>query len=155
MNEVEEFASNFLLGSNFPASSEEEWLQYRWIILTLIIITIVTFMQHSTSRGFGLRSAHAYILVYDVTSPKVKLVMQMWTNTIFSLFTMTNVFAIRKATKTFFRVLCSSSSWGSKLQFLGALVRWAAFSFIAWLILVFITLYSNCCPSLNWKDEVN
>ena len=23
-------------------------------------------------RGFGLRSAHAYILVYDVTSPKVK-----------------------------------------------------------------------------------
>ena len=31
-------------------------------------------------------------------------------NTILSLFTMTNVFAIRKATKAFFRVLCSSSS---------------------------------------------
>ena len=25
------------------------------------------------ARGFGLRSAHAYILVYDVTSPKVTI----------------------------------------------------------------------------------
>lgn len=41
--------------SNFPASSEEEWLQY---------------------RGFGLRSAHAYILVYDVTSPKSFMFLQ-------------------------------------------------------------------------------
>merc|ERR1719458_362977 len=41
--------------SNFPASSEEEWVQY---------------------RHFGLRSAHAYILVYDVTSPKSFMFVQ-------------------------------------------------------------------------------
>ena len=29
---------------------------------------------HFLDRGFGLRSAHAYILVYDVTSPKVKTI---------------------------------------------------------------------------------
>ena len=47
--------------------------------IVIVIFTIVSVIQHPTlsglslSRGFGLRSAHAYILVYDVSSPKVKL----------------------------------------------------------------------------------
>ena len=78
-----EFASNLPLGSNFPASSEEEWLQYRWIIvITLSILSSscnIPLPGLRLNRGFGLRSAHAYILVYDVTSPKVKLFGKMWT----------------------------------------------------------------------------
>ena len=34
---------------------------------------------HCINRGFGLRSAHAYILVYDVTSPKVRLLTLIFT----------------------------------------------------------------------------
>ena len=38
--------------------------------------TTVVYIFHINclDRGFGLRSAHAYILVYDVTSPKVKTI---------------------------------------------------------------------------------
>ena len=135
-----EFASNLLPGSNFPASSEEEWLQYRWFIgikiiiaililvivifvIAIVIFVIVIFIRHpwlSVSRGFGLRSAHAYILVYDVSSPKVKLFGNRCLSRIANFLQPSNIF---------FRVLCSSSSWGSRLQFLGASVRWATFTF--------------------------
>ena len=41
----------------------------------LHIYNIYNILVYSLSwRGFGLRSAHAYILVYDVTSPKVKTI---------------------------------------------------------------------------------
>ena len=45
-----EFASNFLLGSNFPASSEEEWLQYRYRIIAIASV-IVKKILHGIRNG--------------------------------------------------------------------------------------------------------
>ena len=117
-----------LFASNFPASSEEEWLQYRWRSDDLFSVFFKWNMEMRATISSVFLGPLPFIFIVLTGALGCVQLTPIFLSTTLHLQRWKIYwywYSLKFEALSICRVFCSSNSWENKLQFQGDSVRWA------------------------------